>query len=155
MPSLRTKSALFTLYNRLLLALLGILGFNLAGCEISEEYGTPYATYEFKGRVQDQAGRPIEGIQVECRSLAGYSAGGYPLAQTDARGKFEGKTSDMPSTRWTVRFVDIDGPLHGSFADDSVEVTFENSDYKKGKGSWNRGSASKEIPTIVLKEKND
>lgn len=151
----QTQSALFTLCNRLLLALLGVLGFNLAGCETSVEYGTPYATYAFKGCVQDGAGRPIEGIQVECRPESEYAYADYPPTQTNARGKFEVECRDMPNDCWTVRFADIDGPLHGSFADDSVKVAFKKDDYKKGKGGWNEGSASKEIPTIVLKEKND
>lgn len=151
----KMKSDLLTLCNRLLLALLGALGFNLAGCETPVEYGTPYATYTFKGRVQDGAGRPIEGIRVECLPEWEYAYREYPWTQTDARGKFEMKFNDMPSDRWTVRFLDIDGPLHGSFADDSVKVAFKKDDYKKGKGGWNEGAASKEIPTIVLKEKND
>lgn len=149
----QTRYFFYNLYNRLLLGLLTLLGFGLAGCESVEEYGTPYATYEFKGSVRNTAGRPIKGIQVECRhqSLPAFQA--YPLAQTDAEGKFCGELRDMPGDEWVIRFTDIDGPENGSYAPDSVEVVFEKKEYKKGKGSWNCGSASKEIPTVVLKEK--
>lgn len=147
------RPTFYRLYNRLLLGLLTLLGFGLAGCENTEEYGTPYATYEFKGSVRNAAGRPIEGIQVECRPsfLPAFQA--RPLARTDAGGKFAGQLQDMPDDEWIVRFTDIDGPENGSYATDSVEVVFEKKEYKKGKGSWNRGFARKELPAVVLKEK--
>lgn len=150
----QVQPSFLKIYNRLLLGLLALLGFGLAGCENSEEYGTPYATYEFKGSVRNTSGRPVKGIQVEClpQSLSGFGFEAYPLAQTDAEGKFAGRFQNTFADEWIVRFVDIDGPENGSYAADSVKVVFENKDYKKGKGSWNQGSAGKEIPTIVLKE---
>ena len=48
--------------------LLVCLGFkSLTACEVfygTDEYGTPYAEYEAKGRVSDSEGTPISGIKV-------------------------------------------------------------------------------------------
>lgn len=147
----RARYLFLSTYGRLLTGLLALLGFSLAGCEIADEYGTPYATYEFKGSVRNEAGQPVPDIQVERRNS--FSEAAYPLTRTDAEGNFAGSFQDMPHDKWILRFTDVDGPAHGSLATDSVEVGVDNNDYKKGKGSWSRGTARKEVPTIILKEK--
>ena len=64
-----------TFYNRslnwinyLLGCLLGLLGFSCDGEGIGEtpdEYGTPWATYQFKGRALDASNQPINNLRVK------------------------------------------------------------------------------------------
>ena len=62
-----------TFYNRslnwinyLLGSLLGLLGFSCDGIgETPDEYGTPWATYQFKGRALDASNQPINNLRVK------------------------------------------------------------------------------------------
>ena len=64
--------------------LLVCLGFkSLTACEVfygTDEYGTPYAEYEAKGRVSDSEGTPISGIKVSMGDEYGMDS----VAVTDA-----------------------------------------------------------------------
>ena len=68
--------------------LLVCLGFkSLTACEVfygTDEYGTPYAEYEAKGRVSDSEGTPISGIKVSMGDEYGMDS----VAVTDAEGRF-------------------------------------------------------------------
>ena len=67
--------------------LLVCLGFkSLTACEVfygTDEYGTPYAEYEAKGRVSDSEGTPISGIKVSMGDEYGMDS----VAVTDAEGE--------------------------------------------------------------------
>ena len=52
--------------NCLLSGLLGLLGFSCDGIgETPDEYGTPWATYQFRGRVLDASNQPIGNLRVK------------------------------------------------------------------------------------------
>ena len=77
-----------TVMGKIIKFLLICLGFkSVVACQgTTEEYGTPYAEYEVKGRVSDAEGTPIQGIRVSM----GESKGSYmdSVAVTDAEGRF-------------------------------------------------------------------
>ena len=62
----RTNHFFLTFTNKILAGLLSLLGFSLAACDKigADEYGCPYADYEIKGKVVDENGKAINGIQV-------------------------------------------------------------------------------------------
>lgn len=118
--------------------LLAALGFSGCGKNILDNpgqpdmYGTPTATFSVKGKVTDTDGRPIAGIAVSIRDA-------YYRHLTDAEGVFViSNESAWPSERQTLRFEDIDGPLHGEFMAKEVEVEFTKSG--EGDGGWYAGS---------------
>lgn len=132
--------------NWLIISLAGLLGINLS-CVGREEYGTPEAEFNVKGKVSDSEGNPISGIKVEM----GWTAG-----TTDTDGKYSLKTVDFPAMpkTYTVSFHDIDSIENGLFADDSVGVVFERSDLSGGDGHWYEGSATKTVD-ITLERLED
>ena len=62
----RTNHFFLTFTNKILAGLLSLLGFSLAACDKigADEYGCPYADYKIKGKVVDENGKAINGIQV-------------------------------------------------------------------------------------------
>ena len=80
-------------YNVILTALLSVLGY---ACSSSDEddwgglcmYGTPYANYVLKGSVTDEAGNPIQGINVKAPYGSGLDSQFGQIVETDAAGKF-------------------------------------------------------------------
>lgn len=51
-------------FNWILAGLLSLLGFSVTSCGATDEYGSPYAEYELKGKVTDMNGDPIQGIEI-------------------------------------------------------------------------------------------
>jgi putative lipoprotein (rSAM/lipoprotein system) len=139
--------------NWILAGILSILGFS--GCEINngvEEYGTPYATFSFHGKVANNAKKPVKGIKVEvCEGQ-----GGYPVTDsvlTNETGQYSIQFQTFPNENFRVIVSDIDGEANGSYQNDTIRVKISDKDYyEKGNGSWNYGLASKEVD-VVLKEK--
>jgi putative lipoprotein (rSAM/lipoprotein system) len=133
--------------------LLTLLGF--PGCSVFnpgvDEYGTPYASYTFQGRVSNESGEPVPDIKIEVTT--GYEQGGYP-ALSNAEGHYSVQVQAFPSKEFAIIASDIDGEKNGAYRNDTVPVAISDSDYyDKGNGNWNHGSAQKEV-NIVLEKKN-
>ena len=85
---------------KLLSGVLVLLGFTACdsdgpGNELCE-YGTPSADYQVKGKVLDQTGKPIKGVQVVVKDLDAVFVKGekdyvsdYDTVYTDVKGEFE------------------------------------------------------------------
>lgn len=151
----------------MLLALLGI-----GGCEITDiidngggamvMYGSPTVLYEVKGKVTDQKGNPIPGIQVTVESefkgdgcLVYYSAIEEAVT-TGSNGKWQRYASHMPTQTLKISYKDIDGEAGGGeFADDSifVNVTIVKDEKKAQQNFWYLGDAKVDVPTVKLKKK--
>ncbi len=146
----------------MLLALLG-----LGGCEGIEEdlgiievmYGTPSVHYSVKGKVTDEKGNAVKGIEVSV--YGNYMENGQLVSRpfmpgdaSDEKGSYTKERSSVfgfPSL--TIHFKDVDGDANGgSFADDSTTVNITVKDVTNG-GAWYRGQAEVEVPTIKLKKK--
>ena len=130
MPTLRMKTfkiRTVTVMGKIIKFLLICLGFkSVVACHgTTEEYGTPYAEYEVKGRVSDAEGTPIQGIRVSM----GESQGRYmdSVAVTDAEGRFH----------VIHQFTDIDGEAGGGLFDEQT-VTVQAEMTEEGDG-WDEG----------------
>jgi putative lipoprotein (rSAM/lipoprotein system) len=139
--------------NWILVGILSMLGFS--GCNKEEknieEYGSPYATFSFRGTVTDKAKNPVKDIKVEI-GVNGYPVMENPLL-TNALGHYSIQFQFSWHEDFQVIVSDIDGETNGSFRNDTIPVKVTKDDYyEQGEGNWDLGSALKEVD-IVLKEK--
>lgn len=126
---------------RIIKFILICLGFkSLTACDIfygTDEYGTPYAGYEIKGRVSDKEGAPIPGIRV------GVSSDSVTVTDTD--GCFHSMYQTFPPDDNTIEinFKDIDGEAGGGFFEEQTVTAYAE---MTGEGEgWNRGSYKVDI----------
>ena len=143
--------------NWMLAGLLTMLGFSVASCdETAVEYGTPHAEYEVKGKVTDQSGEPIPGIEVRYGMIYRPMADPeerrdvYETSRTGVDGRYQATFSAFPQRKMRIIATDVDGPENGSYQTDSVDVEIDP--LEGGKGSWYEGKATVNIPDIHLKE---
>lgn len=142
--------------NYVLAGLLVILGFSCTDDDIQPaEYGSPYASFQIKGKVVDTKHNPVPGIQIRVNQddKSVYSFGWLhtDTLRTDANGEFIWKKTDFPIMRYRLISEDIDEEMNGGlFASDTTRVTFEREELTGGE-RWFDGSASKDL-TITLKE---
>lgn len=116
--------------------LLCLIGFGSSvACSpgmVADEYGSPYASFEVKGKVTDQQGNPIPGIQVTCDAM--YIQPVY----TESDGSYALHGDGFPREKIQVSFEDVDGEENGGlFAARSVSV--ETVHVKEGDGNWDFG----------------
>ena len=156
------KKKWYKIAQRSLSALLVLLGFESCGSgDYPAEYGTPMVDFHIVGQVTDEAGKPIEGIQVTARGYYGYTDGSTETTtQTDKNGYY--KTSNI-ETIWIdpelkVVFEDIDGAANGGmFKKDSVmSDAMQRRQVKRGDGNWYQGeyelTANKTLMTVKSDE---
>lgn len=126
----------------LCVAVLGVLGFS--ACSDDPEggaaaYGSPTADYKYMGTVTDEAGNPIEGINVV---MSGDYVSSTPLAsltlKTDKDGKFSTVTMSSVNTRIkTIEFVDVDGEANGGeFESQTITPKDMTKTQTKEKDGW-------------------
>ena len=120
-----------------LLCLIGFGGVAACSSENIEygapEYGSPYSSYEIKGKVTDEEGVPVKGIKVTCDIL--YEGEAY----TGEDGRYSLSGEGFPVDPVRVTFNDVDGEQNGgSFAEKTVEA--EPVKVSDGSGSWYFGS---------------
>lgn len=145
-------------FNWILAGLLSLLGFSVTSCGATDEYGSPYAEYELKGKVTDMNGDPIQGIEINYGGIynnvlsPSYISEIYKSPQTQKDGSYDIKFEDSPMGIVRIIAKDIDGPENGSFETDSIDVKIEG--FEGGK-SWFHGKAEVNIPDIKLKEKKN
>ena len=145
-------------FNWILAGLLSLLGFSVTSCGATDEYGSPYAEYELKGKVSDLNGDPIQGIEINYGGIynnvlsPSYISEIYKSPQTQKDGSYDIKFEDSPMGIVRIIAKDIDGPENGSFETDSIDVKIEG--FEGGK-SWFHGKAEVNIPDIKLKEKKE
>lgn len=134
---------------RLSLLALALLGF-ATSCDKKpvDMYGTPRADFRARGKVSDNEGRPIRGIQVRSEAYEGREI------LTSEDGSYDISGSMFPN-RMRLTFTDIDGPDNGGeFLERAVDVKFTQDDRTgKGDGSWYSGSFAREGIDVTLEEK--
>lgn len=127
--------------------LLMLLGF---GCSTGvQEYGTPRATFQIKGRVVTDNQEGIPNIQ-----LTGIF-GKYDtctVTKTETDGSFKMNFSYIPLTDLKITAEDVDGDENGSYLPAVQEIHLTEKDFQGGDGNWYAGELEKEI-TIRLKKK--
>ena len=131
-------------YNTVLTALLTMLGYGCSSTDENrdvdvEEYGCPYADYVVQGSVTDEAGNPIQGINVKAPYGSDLDSQFAQIVQTDAKGSFT--LQEFSSTRGREIIVeDIDGEANGGeFLSDTIFVnSLPKTQTEKGNG-WYTG----------------
>lgn len=141
--------------------LLGLLGLGTTGCIQPCMYGSPTANYSVKGKVIDENGKPIPGLQIvlahryDNTDAVIYDENYWPIdtLQTGTDGIYHLETqTGFPISKLQVDVHDIDGEANGGTFNDAALVV-KDIDYTGGDGSWYEGYAEIKIPDIILKKK--
>ena len=130
--------------------LLPILGVSAVGCntvyQTADEYGTPYADFEIKGKVTDAStSGPLQGIEVSA-----LDSDAVPMVSvtTDVEGRFELTGSFFPAESIVIRANDIDGEENGGlFAPATITVQLDRS---AGGDGWYSGKYTAENVFVTL-----
>ena len=139
------KNFFVKLTKMLCVAVLGVMGFSACSDDPgggAVAYGSPTADYKYMGTVTDEAGNPIEGINV----VMNGTINGTPLAsltlKTDKDGNFSTVYLRTPSTYFkTIDFIDVDGTANGGEFE-SQTITFNDmtkTQVKEGDNGWDNG----------------
>lgn len=146
----------------LMTAIISLLGFS--ACSDEEKgmmcmYGTPTFDYQADGRVVDEEGNPIEGIQVK------VSLRDVMNRQTEDGGTiYSGKDGSFKTDKYFEKMIfsltatDVDGAKNGGEFDsqeirvDMIKPTYEEN--RKEGDSWYFGVQKYEDIEIVMTEKS-
>ncbi|NDV57602.1 radical SAM-associated putative lipoprotein [Bacteroides sp. 519] len=145
------------LYNCLLAGILTILGFYGCTSESPDEYGTPHAAYELKGKVINTNQQPLADVQIVVGQIENNQFLQWDYNRdtlyTNSNGEFIYKNDYVwPRKLWRAKFTALQKNGNISiYKADSVDI--DMGEPKGGKG-WYAGKASKEI-TIIVKEKEN
>ena len=144
---------------RFIYFLLALLGFGTIACDngsmddVVAEYGCPHINFSLKARVVDEAGKPIEGIEVQTKNNAFYTDN-----YSDAEGNIDLNVSMWPDTNIDLVFTDVDGAENGGeFETLELNIADKVEQVKEGSGSWYEGSYKADLGDVVmtLKEESD
>jgi len=137
------KSVFADILNRVLAAVLALLGFAACGekNELICEYGTPSVSYRIMGTVTDENNAPIKGIKVVISDEPEMESDDITV-YTDVDGKFTGPhTYSFSLYGQTVSFEDVDGEDNGGLFKSATlgldDMTTEK--VKDGNGHWYSG----------------
>lgn len=144
LPHIFTKSA-----DWMLAGILSLLGFS--SCEPSADmYGCPHANYTIKGKVINEVGASLPGIRVISPYEGAYQA---DTLFTNPAGEFTYTRGWLQLGPIPLLLSDIDGDKNGgSYASDSVSISFEDIKLTGGDGNWYKGEATKNA--IIRLKKN-
>lgn len=140
---------------RFIYFLLALLGFGAVSCDngsmddVVAEYGCPHINFSLKARVVDEAGKPIEGIEVQTKDNAFY-ADNY----SDAEGNIDLNVSMWPDTNIDLVFTDVDGAENGGeFETLELNIADKVEQVKEGSGSWYEGGYKADLGDVTMKLK--
>ena len=150
----KERSGLFAL-------LLALVGIGTTGCWQICMYGTPSAEWAVKGKVIDESGKPVPGLQVALGNRMDnepgviYDQNYWPLdtLKTDPDGVYQVVSSGFPLSKLQVDVTDIDGEANGGEFND-VTLVISDFTFEDGKGAWYAGRADINVPDIVVKKKH-
>lgn len=139
--------------------LLAVFGLSASSC-IPCMYGSPTADWTVKGKVIDEQGKGVPGLQVilgnryEDSAEVIYDQNYWPLdtLTTGTDGMYGVDRGGFPINRLQVDIHDIDGEENGGeYAD--VTLIIKDFEFKDGDRSWYEGHAEINVPDIVVKKK--
>ena len=139
--------------------LLALLGVSATSCIIPCMYGSPTADWTIKGKVVDEKGKGVTGLQVvlsnhyENSDGVIYDQNDWPLDTlcTGTDGTYVVDGGGFPLSQLKVEIQDVDGPDNGGEFND-VTLIVKEFEFESGKG-WYEGHADITVPDIVLKKK--
>ena len=128
-------------------------------------YGVPTMDFVLKGKVKDEKGNPVSGMQVilvngtvditpesmqeDNPYVQDYIAEASDL--TDGTGNFECHVKDVPREVQRVIIRDVDGEANGKFESQMVEITFTEADQTGERKGWYMGTRTKDVDITVKK----
>lgn len=135
--------------------LLTLLGFSAVGCNspfiAREEYGSPYADFEVKGKVVDaELSQPVQGLKVSAMEQNGNP---QPVVTgtTDAEGRFSLSGSFFPSESVLVKVEDTDQEENGGlFQTATVSVSLEH--VSDGEGWYSGMFSAGDVEVTVTRD---
>ena len=142
---------------RFIYFLLALIGFGAVSCDndwgdVVAEYGCPHMNFSFKARVIDEAGKPIEGIEVQTRN------GDFYMDNfSDAEGNIDLTTGMWPNINIDLIFTDVDGEENGGeFETLELNISDKVEKVKEGDGRWYNGEYAADLGdvTMTLKAEN-
>lgn len=144
-------------FNKMLSGILVLLGFS--SCSNSNDpeeficlYGSPTASHQIKGKVQNEGKSPIPGIQVIIQQQRNRQSYSLDTLRTNDQGEFDFSWGgSMAEEEYRAIFHDVDGEAYGGiFESDSID--FKTIQTEKGEGWYQgKGEATVEM-TLKLKE---
>ena len=139
---------------RFIYFLFMLLGFGAVACDENYglvEYGCPTMTFSLKARVVDEAGKPIEGIEVQTKWNAFY-ADNY----SDAEGNIDLNVNMRPDTNIDLVFTDVDGAENGGELETlELNIADKVEQVKEGSGSWYEGVYKADLGDVVMTLKEE
>ena len=118
------------------------------------EYGTPHVSFSLKARVVDEAGNPIQGVEVRTKEGDYFDdrtgVSNY-LGNIDAHSNYI-----WPGTQYEVVFYDNDGPQNGGeFETLEMDIADKVVQTKEGDGNWNDGTFVAELGDVTMTLKSE
>ena len=137
---------LFNSYNKVIIGLIGVLGFTLACEETRIAYGTPSAEFAVNGQVTSKdTDKAISNIRVIMELDTTF---------TDIEGNYQVSNWGFPKNQtYTLLFQDTDNELNGEFHNVDTLVEFRNPDFVNGDGAWFEGTATKDFNVKLTPKK--
>ena len=131
--------------------LFALLGFTSCGVGMVE-YGCPHANFSLKARVVDEAGNPIQGIEVRTEDGARFE---YNTGFSDYQGYIDAYGGYFwPGVQnQKMQFIDVDGEANGGEFE-TLTVQIENLiQTEEGDGNWYDGAYTADMGTVTMKLK--
>lgn len=134
---------------QLIYILLGLIGITLQSCDMRAEYGVPHVRFRLSARVIDEAGGPIEGIEVVTKHGDRFDS---RTGVSNYLGVIEASGSVWPGEQYNIEFIDPDGEANGGeFETLTLDITAEIVKVEEGYGGWYEGSYEADLGDITLK----
>ena len=136
---------------RLLYILLGLLGLTSCDHFGMAEYGCPNVSFSLKARVVDEAGAPIQGIEVRTEDGGHFE---YNTGFSDYEGNIDAYGGYFwPGAQNMMQFIDVDGEANGGEFE-TLTVKIENlTQTEEGDGNWYEGAYTADMGTVTMKLK--
>ena len=139
------RISLSTMVKALSSSLLTLLGFS--SCSDNEVmYGMPFGSFEVKGAVTDDNGKPVSDAEIRV-TLPELSSGIESLGTTHTG---DDGNYDISESGWSSRLKIVCIPSQSELLPDSLIVDMK---YKGGDKEWNKGHAEKTV-NFQLKKGN-
>lgn len=134
--------------------------------EMAVMYGVPTMNFVVKGKVVDEQGQAVKGIQVTLVNQSvdvtpEYLQEDNPYVRdyfkrvadtTDVQGRFTSSVTDVPVEAQRILVRDIDGKSNGQYEDQMLDVDFSDAQQSKAGKGWDRGEKVKEVEIVVKKK---
>ena len=143
--NMKKKNHIIPLLNKLIFALIALLGFSCDPKNSRDEYGSPEADFKVNGTIVDEVTlNKLSDIQVIMEG---------DTILSDENGNYEVGVRDFPTDRaYLVSFKDVDGELNNSYSQLDTIVEFENPEFENGDG-WYSGETSKQVDIKLTPDK--